>query len=130
MSIKSIKSAGISTGNYPMTTDLHRNISFSCDFLVVAGGGEGGAGGQNFGNGGGAGAGGFRTSYGTGNINGGGNALDSAKTIVLGVEYGVVIGAGGSGGSSSASGNSNPGGSSVFADITSRRIVTGKHLIL
>ena len=62
---------------------------FTLDWLVIAGGGSGNPGG------GGGGAGGYRTSYGTGNISGRNSAVEAAKTITPGTAYGVTIGGGG-----------------------------------
>jgi len=62
---------------------------FTLDWLVIAGGGSGNPGG------GGGGAGGYRTSYGTGNISGRNSAVEAAKTITPGTAYSVTIGTGG-----------------------------------
>jgi hypothetical protein len=62
---------------------------FSLDYLVIAGGGSGNPGG------GGGGAGGYRTSYGTGNISGGNSPVESSLTITPGVSYSVTVGTGG-----------------------------------
>ena len=59
------------------------------DYLVIAGGGSGNPGG------GGGGAGGYRTSYGTGNISGRNSAVESSLTFNSGVVYTITVGAGG-----------------------------------
>ena len=68
--------------------------NFNIDYLVVAGGGGGGY------LGGGGGAGGYRTSFGTGNINGGQTAVESSLTLTTSAQYTVSVGAGGIGGNS------------------------------
>jgi hypothetical protein len=60
-------------------------LSFSANFLVIAGGG---AGGLNSGGGGG----GFRTSAGTSGAN---SSAESAQTLLTGVNYNCTVGAGG-----------------------------------
>ena len=59
------------------------------DYLVIAGGGSGNPGG------GGGGAGGYRTSYGTGNVSGRNSAVESSLTFNSGVQYTITVGAGG-----------------------------------
>lgn len=87
-------------------------VSFSADFLVIAGGGSGairtGAGG---------GAGGYRTSAGT---SGGGGSAESALSLSTGTPYTVTVGAGGAavtGSGTVLEGNS--GSNSVFSTVTS-----------
>jgi hypothetical protein len=58
-------------------------------YLVVAGGAGGGIAG--------GGAGGYRTSFGTGNINGGLTALENPLNLTLSTTYTVTVGAGGAG---------------------------------
>jgi len=84
-------------------------------YLVVAGGGGGGV---NRGAGGG-GAGGYRTSFGTGNINGGLQPVDSALTLLTDASYNVTVGQGGAAGNSSSITNGSNGSNSVFDSITS-----------
>ena len=62
---------------------------YSADFLVVAGGGSGGAGYQS----GGSGAGGYRASYNS-ETSGGGGASESSLTFNPGIVYTVTVGAG------------------------------------
>ncbi len=64
------------------------------DFLVIAGGGAAGNTTRTTSNGGGGGAGGYRTSYGTGNISGGNSPVESQLTIESGTTYTVTVGAG------------------------------------
>ena len=90
------------------------SFTFEVDFLVVGGGGSGG-GGDYYDAGGGGGAGGFRTSYGTGNVSGANSAVEPKKTITPGTTYTVTIGAGGSASASSLTDGDN----SVFDNIIS-----------
>ena len=80
------------------------------DYLVVAGGGGAAWGG--------GGAGGYRTSYGTGNINGGLTAVGTALTLEVAISYTVTVGTAGARGSG-ASSVGGTGGSSIFSTITS-----------
>jgi len=80
------------------------------DYLVIAGGGGGGGTSSNIG-GGGGGAGGYRTSFGTGNISGALSAVETAFEAELNTEYTITVGAGGA--------NNAGGSSSVFGTITS-----------
>jgi hypothetical protein len=66
-------------------------IPLTVDYLVIAGGGGGGY------LGGGGGAGGYRTSFGTGNINGGQTPVESSLTLNTGTQYTVSVGAAGIG---------------------------------
>ena len=84
------------------------------DFLVIAGGGGGGGGYA----GGGGGAGGYRTSYGSGNISGGLSAVESPFQINFGTAYPITVGVGGTG-STVGPNYGADGGDSVFATITS-----------
>ena len=79
-------------------------IPLTVDYLVIAGGGAGGV------IGGGGGAGGFRTSFGTGNINGGSTAVENSLTLAKGIQYAVSVGAKGI--ATVTPGNSGPGGTS------------------
>lgn len=92
------------------------------NYLVIGGGGGGGAAHQ----GGGGGAGGYRTSWGTGNVSGGLSPAETALTISLNTAYTLTVGAGGSGGSAASPGATvntagwgGRGGDSTFASITS-----------
>ena len=87
--------------------------TLNIDYLVVAGGGGGGLGG--------GGAGGYRTSFGTGNINGGNTPVENALTLATGSPgYTVTIGAGGAGIVGNGTQNqSDSGNNSVFSSITS-----------
>ena len=88
-------------------------IPLTVEYLVVAGGGGGGLGG--------GGAGGYRTSFGTGNINGGNTPVENALTLATGSPgYTVTIGAGGAGIVGNGTQNqSDSGNNSVFSSITS-----------
>lgn len=92
--------------------------NFNIDYLVVAGGGSGNPGG------GGGGAGGYRTSYGTGNISGRNSPVETALSINYGAAYSVSVGDGGASmGISSDTPTLNAGGNagddSVFSTIIS-----------
>ena len=90
--------------------------ALTAEYLVVAGGGGGG----NY-TGGGGGAGGYRSSV-TGEASGGGASAESALSIALGTPYTVTVGAGGAGGTGSATGPLNHGQSgtnSVFNTVSS-----------
>ena len=106
------------TSSTPAWRRIDQTPGVVADFLVVAGGGSGGR--QH---GAGGGAGGFRTSFGSGNINGGLAALDDSLTLSLNTNYTVTIGAGGSAqtvnGWTPGSDYGTNGGNSVFATITS-----------
>ena len=107
------------------------SVPLTVDYLVVAGGGGGGAysrivtslGGT------GGGAGGYRTSFGTGNVNGGNTAIESTlTTMTAATPYQLTVGAGGAGGPvnpTPTNAATNPtryadqGDNSVFHTITS-----------
>jgi hypothetical protein len=84
-----IATSGINEG-----TDALEPVSYSVDFLVIAGGG---AGGNNFADGGnssgGGGAGGYRNSFST-ETSGGGGSSESSLTFVGGTVYTITVGAG------------------------------------
>ena len=90
--------------------------NFNIDYLVVAGGGAGGV------IGGGGGAGGFRTSYGAGNINGGLTTVETPQSLSTDTTYQVTVGSGGvatpTPGNSGPNGQSGSGGDSSFAGAT------------
>jgi len=88
------------------------------NFLVIAGGASGGAGGNNANvcTGAGGGAGGYRTSYGTS------GRLSTAEDVLIltpGDLYSVTVGAGGAGNPSGPYNDGNDGNSSTFATVTS-----------
>ena len=93
----------LNAGNYKL------QIVEDLSYLVIAGGGGGRGAASNDGGGGGGGAGGYRTSYGTGNISGANSAVESKLTLAKGLAYTVTVGAGG--------GQGNPS-SFVGSDIT------------
>jgi len=71
--------------------------NFNIDYLVVAGGAGGGPGYQA----GGGGAGGMRTSFGTGNFNGGLQPVETSLSLTTGTTYNINVGNGGAGGTGS-----------------------------
>jgi hypothetical protein len=70
--------------------NFNSSAPYNADFLVIAGGGSGGSHA-----GGGAGAGGYRTSYGTGNISGGNGAVEPSLQFTPGTVYTITVGGGG-----------------------------------
>jgi hypothetical protein len=98
--------------------------NFNIDYLVVAGGGGGASASSGNSGGGAGGAGGYRTSYGTGNISGGNSPVESALNLTIGTSYTITVGDGGAGGPAASPINQPPisgtkGDNSVFASITS-----------
>lgn len=89
------------------------------DYLVVAGGGGGGPGYQA----GGGGAGGMRTSFGTGNINGGLTAVENSLTLAIGTSYTVYVGAAGAAGVGSYP-SADRGGTGGYSEINGTGITT------
>src|SRR6056300_650186 len=83
-------------------------VTYSTDYLVIAGGGGGGNG-----RGGGGAAGGYRNSYNS-ETSGGGGSSESALTLTTGEIYSVIVGAGGTG-STSATARGEAGGNSSFS---------------
>ena len=72
--------------------------NFNIDYLVVAGGGGGGGcSGSGYLSGAGGGAGGMRTSFGTGNVNGGLTPVESTLTLATATSYTIEVGQGGAG---------------------------------
>jgi len=99
-------------------------VPLTVDYLVVAGGGGGGSSSSGGAGGGAGGAGGYRTSYGTGNISGGNSPVESALNLTIGTSYTITVGDGGAGGPAASPINAAPpsgtkGDNSVFASITS-----------
>jgi hypothetical protein len=80
-----IATSGINEG-----TDALAPVTYSVDFLVIAGGGSGGGGYQA----GGGGAGGYRNSYST-ETSGGGGSSEASLTFVSATVYTITVGAGG-----------------------------------
>ena len=83
------------------------------EFLVVAGGGGGSA--QYSG----GGAGGYRTSYGSGNISGAEAAVEGDLAFTKTSTFTVTVGAGGAGSGASGTGVGTKGSDSVFSSVTS-----------
>jgi len=84
-------------------------ISFTTDYLVIAGG-AGGGGGTSFYHGGGGGAGGYRNSF-NNETSGGGSGSESSLTLFTSTNYLVTVGSGGS--------YRTDGSNSIFSTITS-----------
>ena len=98
--------------------------TFNINYLVVAGGGGGGSASSGYAGGGAGGAGGYRTSYGTGNISGGNSPVESALNLTIGPSHTITVGDGGAGGPAASPITAAPpsgtkGDNSVFASITS-----------
>jgi hypothetical protein len=98
--------------------------NFNIDYLVIAGGGGGSSASSGYAGGGAGGAGGYRTSYGTGNISGGNSPVESVLNLTTGTSYTITVGDGGAGGPAASPINAAPppgvkGDDSVFASITS-----------
>lgn len=87
-------------------------VDMDVEYLVVAGGGGGGSL-----RGGGGGAGGYRSSV-VGELSGGNSSAESKLSLTASTNYSVVVGAGGTGGTS-RSDLGNSGANSSFATITS-----------
>jgi hypothetical protein len=104
-----IATSGINEG-----TDALEPITYSADFLVIAGGGGGG-----FDVGGGGGAGGYRNSFST-EASGGGGSSETSLTFVGGTVYTVTVGGGGTG----AGSDSVAGGNGVDSSISGTGITT------
>jgi len=88
-------------------------------YLVIAGGGSGNQGG------GGGGAGGYRTSYGSGNISGRNSAVETPLSINSATAYTIQVGGGGAADNTASSdtptltAQGTKGTNSIFATITS-----------
>ena len=93
--------------------------NFNIDYLVIAGGGGGGPGYQA----GGGGAGGMRTSFGTGNVNGGLTAVENSLTLATATSYTVQVGAAGSAGVGTFP-SANRGGTGGDSEINGTGITT------
>jgi hypothetical protein len=89
-------------------------ITFSVDYLVVAGGGAGGGISAFTNGGGGGGAGGYRTS--TGTSGGGAPLAESTLALSPNTNYTVTVGGGGAGVTNNTGNN---GSNSVFGSVTS-----------
>jgi hypothetical protein len=81
-----IVTSGVNTGDPALSP-----VTYSADFLVIAGGGGGGTGGG--GNGGAGAAGGYRNSFNS-EASGGGGSSEASLTFTSGTVYTVTIGAG------------------------------------
>lgn len=105
--VTQLLNTGLTSISYPIDVD----------FLVIGGGGSGNPGG------GGGGAGGYRTSYGTGNISGRNSPVETALSITNNTNYTVTVGEGGAPAATSPVSSLHQGGNagedSVFSTITS-----------
>jgi len=97
-----IPTSGINEG-----TDALEPLTYSVDFLVVAGGGSGGSD-TGLGGTGGGGAGGYRNSYST-EPSGGGGSSEASLTFSPGTVYTVTVGAGASSGAANGTDSSISG---------------------
>jgi hypothetical protein len=107
-----LATSGINEG-----TDALEPVTYSADFLVIAGGG---AGGGDY-RGGGGGAGGYRSSNATYGSSGGGGSAEASLTFTPGTVYTVTVGAGGTGvtGTDGNNGNSSSISGTGITTITS-----------
>jgi hypothetical protein len=102
------------------TAPALKPLSYSTDFLVIAGGA-----GASCDRSGGGGAGGYRASY-NNEASGGGNTSETALTLNLGTVYTVTVGTGGPGNSSGSTPGGDGGASSITgSDITDITTVGG-----
>jgi hypothetical protein len=90
----------LATSGIQEGTDALSPITYSADFLVIAGGGGGGYDSDNNVGAGGGGAGGYRSSNATYGSSGGGGSAESSLTFIPGTVYTITVGAGGAGGTS------------------------------
>ena len=90
-------------------TDALAPVTYSVDFLVIAGGGGGGTGPSGF-SGGGGGAGGYRNSFST-ETSGANSSSEASLTFTSGVVYTITVGAGGA--STTAGSNSSISGTGI-----------------
>jgi len=87
-----VATSGVNSGDQALDP-----LTYTADFLVIAGGGGGGSvGGAGVGGTSGAGAGGYRNSFGS-ETSGGGASSESSLIITPGIQYTVTIGGGGAG---------------------------------
>jgi hypothetical protein len=96
----------LATSGIQEGTDSLAPITYSADFLVIAGGGGGSWGG--------GGAGGYRNSYST-ETSGGGGSSEASLTFSGGTVYTITVGAGGTGTASVGSVNGNAGTNSSIS---------------
>jgi hypothetical protein len=114
-----IATSGINEG-----TDALTPVTYSVDFLVVAGGAGGGGNGGAPGPGGGAGgAGGYRNSFST-EPSGGGGSSEATLTFTAGVVYTITVGGGGAGAPSDGNTPGTPGTNGSNSQISGTGIST------
>ena len=94
-------------------------ITYSADFLVIAGGGSGG-----YSNGSGGGAGGYRNSYLT-ETSGGGGSSEASLTFNSGTVYTITVGAGGAAATAIGFGNNGNDSSISGTGITTITSIGG-----
>jgi Putative Ig domain len=102
-------------GNGGKSNVVHNsNAGAGGDGSINTGSG-GGAGDYGYGAGhGGGGAGGYRTSYGTGNISGGNSPVENKLSLIKGTQYTITVGSGGNGGNYNKTyGRAGNGGSGI-----------------
>ena len=111
------QSGGYTIHTFTASGTFVANRDMDVEYVVVAGGG--GAGRSGVGGGAGGGAGGYRCSV-SGESSGGGASAEPKLRVSSGESFGVIVGAGGSGFTNTASnGDGASGSSSIFASITS-----------
>jgi hypothetical protein len=98
-----VASSGVNSGTQALDP-----ITYTVDFLVIAGGASGGSAAGD--DGGGGGAGGYRTSSGT---SGGGSSAESSLTFNGGTVYTITVGAGGASAAAGANAGNNGSNSSI-----------------
>jgi hypothetical protein len=104
-----LPTSGVNNG-----TDALTPISYSVDFLVIAGGGGGGGAGAR----GAGGAGGYRNSYAS-EQSGGGGSSEASLTFNPGIVYTITVGSGGANGGATDTAGFNGNDSSISgSDIT------------
>lgn len=112
-------SGGYTIHTFTSSGTFTTNRPLEVEYLVIAGGGGGGSG--DYYGGGGGGAGGYRCSV-TGELSGGGTSPES-KLNLYPQSYSVIVGAGGTGGTTVSGANAmtgvNSGSNSEFASIVS-----------
>jgi hypothetical protein len=109
-----VASSGVNEGTVALSP-----ITYSADFLVIAGGGSGG-----YSNGCGGGAGGYRNSYLT-ETSGGGGSSEASLTLSQGTVYTVTVGAGGAGATAIGTGNNGNDSSISGTGITTITSIAG-----
>ena len=102
-----LATSGINEG-----TDALEGISYTVDFLVIAGGGGGGRDNAGSSTAGAGGAGGYRNSYLT-ETSGGGGSSEASLSLTQGVVYTVTVGGGGNGATTNGTDGATGSNSSI-----------------